>query len=138
MHLDNLFPRPAFVPEFSDYSRFHNVGLTGGRGVLGSILRKRLADNDVTITCYEADLNDAAEVERWFSGRSFSHFFHFAAIVPVTRVEADPLHAFETNAIGTFTLVKHWIRTQTKESWFFHCSTSHVYAPARDQQNLTE
>src|SRR6059036_3119648 len=139
MHLTaNPFPRPAFIPSFSDYSCFQSVGMTGGRGVLGGILRRRLAERKVRLKAYEADVNDEKDIEEWFSANKFSHFFHFAALVPVNLVEADPLLAYQTNVIGTFNVVKSWIRTQEKQSWFFHCSSSHVYAPARDGRNLSE
>ena len=138
MRLMSLFARPAFIPNFSDYSSLENVGMTGHRGVLGGILYSRLAEKRVNVHVYEADVNDERKIENWFRGKSFSHFFHFAALVPVNRVEADPLLAFQTNVVGTFNVVKNWIRTQAKQSWFFYCSSSHVYQPACGERNLSE
>jgi UDP-glucose 4-epimerase/GDP-4-dehydro-6-deoxy-D-mannose reductase len=57
---------------------------------------------------------------------SFDYFFHFAAIVPVSDVENNPLEAYEVNAIGSYYICKEIIKIQ-KPCWLFIASTSHVY-----------
>ena len=65
------------------------------------------------------------------------YFFHFAALVPVTAVESDPVLAFQTNVVGTFNVCKQLLATQ-KNCWLFQCSSSHVYEPAADSRPIAE
>ena len=134
-----LFSRPEFVPEFSDYEVFRRstFGVTGHRGILGGILHRRLVQANVHVDAYEGDVNDDISLVQWFEARRFSHFLHFAAIVPVARVEGDPLLAYQTNAIGSFNVCKN-ILVMQKECWLFHASTSHVYTPRVDNISITE
>lgn len=123
-------PRPDFITEFRDFAAFQTraVGVTGARGVLGGILSERLRQQGVGLAAYEGDVNDAAALTAWFASHRFGHFFHFAALVPVTQVEADPLLAYQTNVIGTFNVCRQLVLTQ-RDCWLFHCSSSHVYRP---------
>ena len=117
MNAIDPFARAAFIPEFTDFAAFreHSVGLTGARGLLGSILMERLERQGIAVAA-------------WFDQQHCSHFFHFAAMVPVGLVEGNPLLAFQTNVIGAFNICKHLLRTQP-HCWLFHCSSSHVYQP---------
>jgi len=126
----NPSERASFVPEFTDYAalRGQAVGLTGARGVLGSILSERLERRGIASAAYPGDVNDGDDLAGWFSAHRFRYFFHFAALVPVGAVEGDPLLAYQTNVIGTFNVCKQLLETQTG-CWLFHCSTSHVYQP---------
>jgi nucleoside-diphosphate-sugar epimerase len=135
----NPFERAEFVPEFADYSALqgHAVGLTGARGVLGRILSERLDRHGVETASYPGNVNDGEALASWFAGRSFRHFFHFAALVPVVAVEADPLLAFQTNVIGTFNVCQQILRTQPG-CWLFHCSSSHVYQPTATATPISE
>jgi nucleoside-diphosphate-sugar epimerase len=123
-------PRPGFIAEFQDFTAFQAraVGVTGARGVLGSILSGRLRQHGVALATYEGDVNDAAALAAWFASHQFGHFFHFAALVPVAQVEADPLLAYQTNVIGTYNVCRQLVLTQ-RNCWLFHCSSSHVYRP---------
>jgi nucleoside-diphosphate-sugar epimerase len=135
----NPFDRPTFIPEFSDFSRFRDatVGITGQRGVLGSILYSRLVQAGIRTESFSGDINDSETLTAWFGDRRFSHFFHFAAVVPVTVVEADPLAAYRTNAIGSFDVCRNVLLTQP-QCWLFHCSSSHVYRPTSQPIAITE
>lgn len=126
----NPFARSEFIPEFTDYAALHGspVGLTGARGVLGRLLRTRLERHGVETAAYPGNVNDVDELTHWFAGLRLRHFFHFAALVPVVAVEADPLLAFQTNVIGTFNVCQQLLKTQPG-CWLFHCSSSHVYQP---------
>lgn len=123
-----LFPPPPFIPPFSDYRALSgsHVGLTGHRGVLGSIIHERLRSNGVPVEAYPGDIVDPAALAQWFAPRKFDLFFHFAALVPVTEVERDPSHAFEVNAIGAYRVCEQIVRS-TRNAWTFVASTSHVY-----------
>ncbi|HEY8538595.1 MAG TPA: NAD(P)-dependent oxidoreductase [Steroidobacteraceae bacterium] len=124
---------------FSDYSCFRDaaVGITGHRGVLGRLLYERLRANDVAVEAYEGDINHAATLQEWFRRRSLRFFFHFAAIVPIVRVDADPIKAYETNVIGAFNVCREILRTQP-QCWLFHASSSHVYRPTSDASPIPE
>ena len=131
--------RAAIIPEFTDYDRLreHTVGLTGSRGILGGILKERLDRNGVATAAYPGDVNDSDALAGWFAGHRCRYFFHFAALVPVTKVESDPVSAFQTNVVGTFNVCKHLLATQ-KNCWLFQCSSSHVYQPATDVRPIAE
>lgn len=131
--------RVGFIPEYTDYEalRGHAVGLTGARGVLGGLLKKRLDRYGIETAAYAGDINDPADLGAWFAGRSFRYFFHFAALVPVAAVEADPLLAYQTNVVGTFNVCRQLLQTQVG-SWLFHCSSSHVYRPTAAAAGIGE
>ncbi len=133
------FARAAFIAPFKDYGAFqgHCVGLTGARGLLGSLLAARLEAHGVAFAAYPGDVNDEATVAAWFEQQRCSHFLHFAAVVPVSRVDGDPVLAFQTNVIGSFNVCKHLVRTQ-RDCWLFHCSTSHVYQPTAEPTPIAE
>jgi UDP-glucose 4-epimerase len=128
MERHQLFEQPPFIPIFEDYADFKGccVGITGHKGVLGTILHKRMLDNDIRTEPYDGDILDVKSLADWFAGNKFSRFFHFAAIVPVNVVENDALAAYEANVIGTYNICKHIIKTQS-DCWLFLASSSHVY-----------
>lgn len=125
---EQLFKQPLFIPIFKDYDCFggSHVGLTGQRGVLGSILRSRLEANGIRVSCYPGNIKDTQELAVWFAKHKFTHFYHFAAVVPVNVVDQNRLATYETNVIGTYNVCKQVILTQ-QNAWLFLASTSHVY-----------
>ena len=135
----NPIARAGFVPDYTDYAalRGHGVGLTGARGVLGGILKERLDRQRVETVAYPGDVNDGDALSAWFANHKFRYFFHFAALVPVTAVEGDPLLAFQTNVVGTFNVCKPLLETQPG-CWLFHCSSSHVYQPTSTAAPINE
>jgi len=126
----NPFERSEFIPEFTDYAALQGsaVGMTGARGMLGRLLRARLEHHGIETAAYPGNVNNLDELASWFASLRLRHFFHFAALVPVVAVEADPLLAFQTNVIGTFNVCQQLLKTQPG-CWLFHCSSSHVYQP---------
>ena len=135
----SIFERPSFVAPFTDYSSFLGgcIGVTGARGILGRIAVDRLVSAGVSVESFAGDVNDERALEQWFRVHQFSHCFHFAAIVPVTRVESEPLRAYQTNAIGTFNVCKNIVLMQP-ECWLFHCSSSHIYQPTEASEAIVE
>jgi nucleoside-diphosphate-sugar epimerase len=131
--------RASFLPEYTDYAalRGHAVGLTGARGILGSILKERLDRQGVETAAYPGDVNDGNALAAWFAEHRFRYFFHFAALVPVAAVEGNPLLAFQTNVMGTFSVCKSLLETQPG-CWLFHCSSSHVYLPTSTAAPISE
>ncbi|HVN98976.1 MAG TPA: GDP-mannose 4,6-dehydratase [Steroidobacteraceae bacterium] len=133
------FARPEFISAFRDFTAWRGqcVGLTGERGVLGGLLRERFAAEGIACEAYPGDINDPAALAAWFAGRTFSQFYHFAALVPVAHVEADPLLAYQTNVIGTYNVCRQLLLTQ-RQCWLFHCSSSHVYQPTATPVPISE
>lgn len=130
MRRDQLFDQPEFIPPFRQFEQLNGlrVGVTGHRGVLGRILVGRLREHGITVDPYPGDIADHQELSAWFSDLVFDLFFHFAAIVPVTKVESDPLRAFDVNVLGTYEVCKQLVR-KPKGCWLFVASTGHVYHP---------
>jgi nucleoside-diphosphate-sugar epimerase len=130
MSRDQLFAQPDFIPPFRNFQQLAGarVGLTGHRGVLGRILTGRLRERGINLESYPGDITDRQALGAWATDRSFDLFFHFAALVPVASVERDPARAFEVNAIGTYRVCEHLVRTN-RACWAFFASTSHVYQP---------
>jgi nucleoside-diphosphate-sugar epimerase len=133
------FARPGFLPELPDLGALRGapVAMTGHRGVLGSLLAEQLQAGGARLATYAGDVNDAAALADWVADVRPGYFFHFAALVPVNIVEADPLQAYQTNVVGTFNACRAVVRTQPG-CWFFQCSTSHVYCATGDGQPLAE
>ena len=130
MSRDQLFAQPEFIPQFRQFEQFSGlrVGVTGHRGVLGHILAGRLRDHGIRVDDYPGDITDHQELGAWFSGLAFDLFFHLAAVVPVVKVEADPIRAFEVNALGAYEVCKQLLRKHER-CWLFLASTCHVYRP---------
>jgi nucleoside-diphosphate-sugar epimerase len=130
MGRDQLFAQPDFIPQFSQFEQFAGlrVGMTGHRGVLGSILSARMLAHGVKVDRYPGDVTDGETLSAWFSDLAFDLFFHCAAIVPVLKVEREPFRAFEVNVLGTYETCKRLVQRQD-DCWFFMPSTSHVYQP---------
>jgi UDP-glucose 4-epimerase len=131
--------RPAFLAPLAGLGSLAGaqVALTGHRGVLGSLLAERLAAGGAQVSTFPGDINDAGALAGWLAPLRARHVFHLAALVPVERVEADPLGAYQANAIGTFNLCRAVI-LRRQPAWVFQCSTSHVYASAAGSASLPE
>lgn len=126
----HLFDPPPFIRPYNSWPELRplRIGLTGAFGVLGRVLTSRFDQNDIHYQAYPGDITDEKDLRQWFSGRRFDAFFHFAAIVPVTKVNDSPMRAFEVNAIGAFRVAQRIVEA-SPECWTFLASTSHVYQP---------
>lgn len=129
MRRDQLFAQPEFIPPFRHFDKLVGlrVGITGHRGVLGGILAGRLRESGVGVDQFLGDITDHQALSAWFSDSAFDLFFHFAAIVPLGKVEGDRVRAFEVNALGAYEVCKQLLRKPS--GWLFLASTSHVYRP---------
>jgi FlaA1/EpsC-like NDP-sugar epimerase len=87
-----LLGRPDFIPEFAQWEKFKDtvIGITGHRGVLGRNIFKRFCKAGINVEAYQGDILDVGSLTSWFGKRQFSHFFHFAAFVPVAETEKNP------------------------------------------------
>jgi len=102
------------------------IGITGGRGVIGKILIKKLKKNNFKIINFNSDIRNSIEINKWIKKNNFDIVFHLAALVSVKKCEEKPLKACEINIGGTIKILDA-IANQKKKPFFFFTSTSHVY-----------
>lgn len=128
MNLSRLVPRPRFLPQFATWGALRGLrfGITGHRGVLGSLLIDRLTNADIPAVAYDGDVADAASMTRWIKATRPEVMFQLAAIVPVQKVQAGPVKAMRVNATSLLPLSEA-IAEYAPDCWVFLGSTSHVY-----------
>lgn len=111
-----------------------DVGITGGSGVLGTILQAQLAAAGHRADCFPGDVREGRELATWLEGRRFDAIIHLAAVVPTQEVQAGPAKAFQVNVGGTINLLA--AAAASGQPWIFYASSSHVYQP--QPEPLTE
>jgi nucleoside-diphosphate-sugar epimerase len=102
------------------------IALTGSTGVLGNAMRSRWTDG--SWSALRGDVRNFDTVRDWIASANPEAVVHFAAIVPVVRVESDPRSAFEVNVEGTVNVCEA-LRVGAPKAWLFVASSSHVYQP---------
>ena len=103
-----------------------SIGITGHKGVIGSEFIRR--NKNFNFIRFKGDIANQANVDRWIRNNSFQAILHFAAIVPIKKVERNFLRAKKVNYNGTKNLVDAIIKYRHNNLvWFFYASTSHVY-----------
>ena len=103
---------------------FKSIGITGSTGVLGSYIKKNL--KSVKFDCFNGDVANKKDIQKWLKGKKFDALFHFAAVVPTKKVKKNYTHAKRVNYFGTKLLIDEVKKNQTTK-WFLFSSTSHVY-----------
>jgi len=107
-------------------------GITGSSGVLGNILSNMLRSNGHIVDCYNGDISNFRDVDKWIGSKLFTNIFHLAAIVPVNTVESHPFEALMVNCGGTLNLLNA-IRNSNNKPWIFYASSSHVYKSSKNK-----
>jgi UDP-glucose 4-epimerase len=102
------------------------IGITGGTGVLGSILTKKLKQKNYNVVIFQSDIRKILEVRKWIRNHNFDAIFHLASLVPVKLCIDNPFKACSINIGGTNNILKS-LEKLNKKPWFFYASTSHVY-----------
>ena len=103
------------------------IGITGCTGVLGNLLKKKLSRQNIKYSCFNGDIKKIRDINLWIKkNNNLNKIIHFAALVPVDKVENNKRRAIRTNFIGTKNLI-HCINKNNLKVWFFFSSTSHVY-----------
>jgi len=103
---------------------FKSIGITGSTGVLGSYIKKNL--KSIKFDCFNGDITNKKDIQKWLKGKKFDALFHFAAVVPTKKVLKNYNHAKKVNYFGTKLLIDEVKKNQTTK-WFLFSSTSHVY-----------
>lgn len=101
------------------------IALTGATGVLGRVLIDQLADQPYT--AYSGDVRDKNELSAWIKRTRPTHVLHLAAVVPIAKVNSNPLEAYDVNTVGTNNVLQV-LSDHAPDAWFMLASTSHVYA----------
>lgn len=110
------------------------IGITGGHGILGSVVATKCREQGLTTNLFPGDVTCTTDVRDWIAGDVFEAILHLAAVVPVSKVETEPESAMRVNAGGTH-LILDILREVEQKPWFFYASTSHVYKPSDSPLN---
>ncbi len=105
-----------------------SILLTGSTGTLGAHVHRCLETAGHSVTPFRGNLLDPDKVLAQIEAAEFDTVAHFAAMVPVKQVEADPAKAYAVNVSGTIHLLQA-LSAQQRPCQFFYASSSHVYAP---------
>ena len=100
-------------------------GITGSKGNLSKTFVKN--SKIFKFIKFKGDISKKKDVNKWIKNNEFDLIIHFAAIVPITKVNNNYKKALQTNYYGTTYLVDAIIKYNKKLNWFFFSSTSHVY-----------
>jgi UDP-glucose 4-epimerase len=103
------------------------IGITGHRGVLGTLLKQRLTSEQMSASLFDGDVRNRSELLEWVSREPLDAVFHLAALVPVTHVREKPFHAYAVNVGGCIHLGEV-LASLPHKPHVFYASTSHVYA----------
>ena len=123
-----LVERPAFLPEFDSWQSIYEkrIAITGASGTLGRILCSRLEKRGIGYSAFEGDITEPDQVNAWIIDSNPEIFFHFAAMVPVHDVLANPSRAMKTNALSMLQVMDS-LKELAQGCWLFYASSSHVY-----------
>lgn len=129
VNYSTLVERPNFLPEFSEWGALKGkkIAITGYRGILGSLLMKRLLQANICVEVFLEDITNGTAVSNWIRTIRPDAIFHLAAIVPLKEVEENPITAMRVNAAALLDVFEA-INRYAPQCWLFHGSTSHVYA----------
>ena len=116
----------------------NKIGITGCTGVLGKLLNEILSKKNVNFSCFKGDIKKIQDVNRWISNnQDLEKIFHFAALVPIYKVENDKMNALRTNLNGTKNLINS-IKKNKLKVWFFFPSSCHVYKSKKTKIKETD
>ena len=102
------------------------IGITGARGVIGSIISQKLSDRNIAFNEYSGDIVDYVSLNSWIAENGFTHLIHLASKVAINEVNKSYEVAYDVNINGTIQLLKA-IKNYNKKLFFFYASSSHVY-----------
>ena len=95
------------------------IGITGGSGVLGSLLKKKFDINKNKLKVFRGDVSKKNLVFKWIRHNQFDILIHLAAIVPTTEVEKNYSRAIKVNYGGTKNLIEAIKKFQKKKNIYF-------------------
>ena len=111
---------------------FKSIGITGSTGLLGSYVKSNF--KNIKFDCFKGDITNKKDIRHWLKGKKFEALFHFAAVVPTSKVLNNYVNSKKVNYVGTKLLIDEVQKNQTTK-WFLFSSTSHVYKFAKKKIN---
>ncbi len=105
------------------------IGLTGSTGSLGKVILKY--NKKRKIKPFKGDITKRKKVFKWIKENNFDVVIHLAAIVPIKTVNKNKTKAKNVNFNGTKNIVDACL--DSKVSWMFFSSTSHVYNSSKNK-----
>ena len=103
------------------------IGITGGKGLLGILLKKKLKKKNTKFSEFKGDISKKSDVSEWIkSNKDIEYIFHFAAVSSPKKAQENQNRAKKINILGTYNLVRE-VNKSKKNIWFFFPSTAHVY-----------
>ena len=103
------------------------IGITGFKGVLGSIICEKLKKRNENFSVFEGDIRDSDLLFHWMNSNNIDSIIHLASKVAVTDVQNNLDEAYDVNVNGTISLIKS-IKKLNRSIYLFYASSSHVYA----------
>jgi len=111
--------------------KYKNILLTGYPGNLGTRIIELNKDlNILTPAIQELDIRREENVRSFFDSHNIDAVIHCAAIAKMALCEEGPIHAIDTNIIGTCNLVNQVLLKESVSHHsirFIHISTDGVY-----------
>ena len=117
--------------------RNKRIAITGHTGVLGLEFQTKYKNNKY-LRC-NIDIRNRNKILEWIKNNNFEILLHFAAIVPVNKVDKNKKKALDVNLKGTKNLVDGLLKFKKNQKlWFFFSSTSHVYNQTKNSIKINE
>lgn len=102
------------------------IGITGGKGILGSIIISKYKENGIDISQFEGDVTNYNDVFNWLNNNKIYTILHLASKVAVSDVQRNLTQAYDVNITGTINILKA-IDKIDRNIKMFYSSSSHVY-----------
>jgi UDP-glucose 4-epimerase len=103
------------------------IGITGGKGLLGLLLKKKLKKEKIKISSFNGNIKSKVQIKKWLNlNPNIDYIFHLAAVSSPKEVNKDKIDAFEVNVKGTLNII-NIIEEKKKKILMFFPSSSHVY-----------
>ena len=103
------------------------IGITGYKGVLGSIICEKLKESNQKFSVFEGDIRDFDLLYHWMNSNNIDTIIHLASKVAIVDVQNNLDDAYDVNVNGTISLIKS-IKKLNRSIYLFFASSSHVYA----------
>ncbi len=95
------------------------IGITGGKGLLGSLIQKKLKNKRIKFSSFEGDICKKSEIINWINlNQNIEYIFHFAAISSPNKVNQNKKLAHNVNVKGTENLIKA-LKNRKKKNMVF-------------------
>lgn len=106
------------------------IGITGGRGILASIILEKYKKNGIQLMQFEGDITKYSDVFEWLNRNNITKIIHLASKVAVSDVQNNLTHAYDVNVTGTINILKSIDRIN-RDIGLFYSSSSHVYKSSK-------